>query len=201
MDLRFCLLLNAILVSRLVFTFTDTPVSRRQTVFMIVLQSAALLAYELRPVLALLAGVLLLINILFHFLESRLKGRTTELRLLWLLAQIIVLGIFFSPWRVRWLASVVRFFSRNPFAQRAPPKGKAGPDVSDHTIVNPMGIHPSGLDELQNRIRSLLTDRAHLIVGIDGACGVAKTTLATQLAAPDWLTNLSRTQIHADQRR
>ncbi|MCJ7738944.1 MAG: hypothetical protein MUQ10_16785 [Anaerolineae bacterium] len=98
MDLLFCFLLHAILVSRLVFTFTDTPVSRRQTVFMIVLQSAALLAYELRPVLALLAGVLLLINILFHFLESRLKGRTTELRLLWLLAQIIVLGIFLSPW-------------------------------------------------------------------------------------------------------
>jgi hypothetical protein len=98
MDLRFCFLLNAILASRLVFTFTDTPVSRKQTVFMIVLQSVALLAYELRPILALLAGVLLLVNILFHLLESRLKERTTGVRLLSLLAQIFVLGFFLAPW-------------------------------------------------------------------------------------------------------
>lgn len=97
MDLQLCFLLNVVLLSRLVFTFTDTPVSRKQTAGMIVLQSIALSVYELRPVLVLLAGVLIAVNVLFYYLEGRLKKQTNELRLLSLLAQVVVLGILFSP--------------------------------------------------------------------------------------------------------
>lgn len=97
MSLQFCYLLNIILVSRLIFTFTDEPVNRKQTATMALLQIVGLFVYEMSYVLAILAGVLLVINFLFYFLENRYK-KTNELRLISLLVYVIVLSIFFSPW-------------------------------------------------------------------------------------------------------
>ena len=96
MSLQFCFLLNVILVSRLIFTFTDYPVERKQAATITVLQMMGLLAYETKYVLAVLAGTLIIINVLFHFLEIKSK-KINELRLLSLLAYVVVLSISFSP--------------------------------------------------------------------------------------------------------
>ena len=96
-NLQFCYLANVIMVSRLVLTFRDDPVARKQTAIMMLLQIAGLLVYEIGYALAILMGTLVAINVLFHFLENRL-GKTNELRLLSLLICTIVLSTFFSPW-------------------------------------------------------------------------------------------------------
>jgi hypothetical protein len=64
---------------------------------MTAIQIIGLLVYEMKYVLAMLAGFLIIVNLLFHFLENRL-GKTNESRLLSLLAHVTVLSIFFSPW-------------------------------------------------------------------------------------------------------
>jgi hypothetical protein len=96
-NLPFYFLLNVILISRLSFIFLDKALDRRRTGIMTALQLVGLLIYELNLIWVLLAGTLVLINLLFHRYENR-SGKINQLRLLSLLTQVIVLSVFFSPW-------------------------------------------------------------------------------------------------------
>lgn len=97
MNVAVLYLANLILLSRLVFTFHDEALSRRQTAVMLLLQGAGLLAYEMTVGVVALAIVLAVIGVLVQVLESRLR-RVQEVRLLSLLSYALALNVFFSPW-------------------------------------------------------------------------------------------------------
>jgi hypothetical protein len=97
MSLRFCFLLNVILLSRLVFTFQDNPVSKKRTLVLILLQFIGLLVYKLDFTWVLLAIILGLVGVSFHFLERRYQ-KVDLLRLLSLLIYVSILSVFFSSW-------------------------------------------------------------------------------------------------------
>jgi hypothetical protein len=63
---------------------------------MILLQFMGLLVYKMSYMWAVLVVILILVDVLFHFLENKFK-RIDQLRLLSLLTCVTVLGIFFSP--------------------------------------------------------------------------------------------------------
>lgn len=96
MTLEFCFLLNVILLSRLSFTFVDSPISRGRAAVMGAIVLVGLLVYRIDLAWAVLAGLLLLAQALFPVLEKR-SGKTYLTRLLAALAQVLVLSVFASP--------------------------------------------------------------------------------------------------------
>jgi hypothetical protein len=97
MTIQFSFLLNVLLLSRLVFTFHDQAVEKKQVRFMTAVQWVGLLAYQLNWLTLACALLLAGGNIALYRLERRTK-RFNEPRLLLLLVEAVFLSCLFSPW-------------------------------------------------------------------------------------------------------
>jgi len=94
--IQFCYLLNVVLFSRLIFTFRDEPITRKQTAFIIIIQLFGLFAFELNFIFAVLALILIAINLLSYFFENK-NEKVNFIRIVSFLSFVIVLNIFFAP--------------------------------------------------------------------------------------------------------
>ena len=97
MNPEFFFMLNAVLVSRLVFLFRDGPLTTGGLFFMLTVQAVGLLAYQPGIAWAILFVLLLVNGLAFHRLEKN-RSSSKGLRLLSLAVQIVLLSVFFSPW-------------------------------------------------------------------------------------------------------
>ena len=97
MTIQFSFLLNVLLLSRLVFTFHDQAVEKKQIRIMTAVQWLGLLAYQLNWITLACALALAGGNIALYRLEKRTK-RINQTRLLLLLVEIILMSCLFSPW-------------------------------------------------------------------------------------------------------
>jgi len=97
MSPEFFFMLNAVLASRLVFLFRDGPLTTGGLLFLCVVQTVGLIAFQPGIGWAVLLGLLLLSDLAFHRLE-RGRNPNTGIRLLSLGVQIVLLSVFFSPW-------------------------------------------------------------------------------------------------------
>jgi len=95
-SLPFAYFFNVILVSRLVFTFKDKPLSTKQTALMVGIQAVGLLAIEAGLPLLALAVTTVVIGIALAVLENGL-GKVKQPRLISLVVYFAALNVFFSP--------------------------------------------------------------------------------------------------------
>jgi hypothetical protein len=96
MSLPFFFMMNTILISRLVFTFKDSRITKKQVIVMILMQVLCLAAYRLSSISVGLGVMLAIINVVFYLLEKKLE-KINRLRLLSLVVFILTLSFFFSP--------------------------------------------------------------------------------------------------------
>jgi len=97
MSPQFCHLMNIFLISRLLFSFSDEPLTHKRVAFMTLLQLVGLSVYQPNLALAAMTILLIVFNSLFYFLERK-GDRICELRLLSLLVYTVLFSVFFSPW-------------------------------------------------------------------------------------------------------
>lgn len=97
MSPQFCHLMNIFLISRLLFSFSDEPLTHKRVAFMTLLQLAGLSVYQPNRALAAMTISLIVFNSLFYFLERK-GDRIYELRLFSLLVYTVLFSVFFSPW-------------------------------------------------------------------------------------------------------
>ncbi len=97
MSPQFCHLMNIFLISRLLFSFSDEPLTHKRVAFMTLLQLAGLSVYQPNLALAAMTISLIVFNCLFNFLERK-GDRINELRFLSLLVYAVLFSVFFSPW-------------------------------------------------------------------------------------------------------
>jgi hypothetical protein len=98
MSLPFFYLLDVVLLSRLILTFSDEPVTRRQVIIMALVQIAGLALFEINAALLAPLFVLVLINALHYLSEQYWKANTNGLRLLSLVVQAAALSVLASQW-------------------------------------------------------------------------------------------------------
>lgn len=110
MSLPFFFTMNAILGSRLAFTFEDSCIAKKQAIVMTLIQVLSLAAYRLSLISAGLGVMLVIINVVFYFLEKKLE-KINRLRLLSLGTFILTLSFFFSPQaNLQFHAGLANFF-------------------------------------------------------------------------------------------
>ena len=97
MSPQFCHLMNIFLISRLLLSFSDEPLTHKRVAFMTLLQLLGLSVYQPNLALAAMTILLIVLNSLFYFLERK-GDRVYELRLLSLLVYTVLFSVFFSPW-------------------------------------------------------------------------------------------------------
>jgi hypothetical protein len=97
MNQEFIHLMNAVLLSRLVYVFKDTPIPKRSLVLMLVVQMLGLLWYEISWTCAGLGLLMVGQGVIFQPLETRGK-RPEGYRMISLLITIVAGSVFFSPW-------------------------------------------------------------------------------------------------------
>lgn len=97
MSPQFCHPMNIFLISRLLFSFSDEPLTHKQVAFMTLLQLVGLSVYQPNLALAAMTISLIVFNSLFYFLERK-GDRIYALRLLSLLVYAVLFSVFFSPW-------------------------------------------------------------------------------------------------------
>lgn len=85
-----------VLITRLFFQFRDDAITRKHTIYKIIIESAALLAFAWNYWLVAVLAVLLILNMVSLLLENRLKD-IKLIRLVFLLLYFIVLGLLISP--------------------------------------------------------------------------------------------------------
>jgi len=95
-SLAFAYYFFVILLSRLIFTFKDKPLSMKQTAVMLAIQAVGLLAIEVGLPLVLLAATLGVIGAALTVVENRL-GQVKQPRLVSLVVYFAALNVFFSP--------------------------------------------------------------------------------------------------------
>jgi len=95
MDIRFFYAVNAVLLSRLIFTFRDKPITVNQTRAMIAIQTLALMAFEFDIAFIALAASLAITNIVFYNAENK-QSSIYESRLISLFISLFIISVFSS---------------------------------------------------------------------------------------------------------
>ena len=96
MNDQFLHLLNFVLLSRLVYTFSDATIRGRQFAAMVAIQIVGLLSFELNLAWWVLLVLMVGQAILFQVIEKR-SGRSGGIRTISLVVSIVLLSVFFSP--------------------------------------------------------------------------------------------------------
>ena len=96
MNQQFFHLLNFVLVSRLVYVFEDSPVSRRRFLSMVLIQIVGLFSFAVSITWGILLVLMVGQAILFQVYETR-TGSSEGTRSVSLLVTIGLLSVFFSP--------------------------------------------------------------------------------------------------------
>ena len=97
MNQPFVHLMNIILVSRAVYIFKDTPVSRKNFIVMLTIQLAGLFSYRMNLAWWILFLLLSAQAIVAQLVEMKSK-KTEGARIGSLVFTVILLSVFFSPW-------------------------------------------------------------------------------------------------------
>lgn len=93
--MEFYYLLNIIILARLFFFFRDNPISLRKLIILITIEIIFLLVFKLNLILWGFVIILILLNILFYFLENRSK-RINLIRFASLISNIALISLFTS---------------------------------------------------------------------------------------------------------
>ena len=96
MNEQFLHLLNFVLISRLVYTFSDATISGRQFAAMVAIQIVGLLSFDLSLAWWVLLVLMVGQAILFQVIERR-SGRSEGIRTISLVVSVLLLSVFFSP--------------------------------------------------------------------------------------------------------
>jgi len=97
MNSHFFFISNIVMISRLLFTFRDESVKRKQIFYTILIQLLGLLIFEINHKFVIIFVILVLIDILFFYTEKRTK-KIIETRLLFFIIYLVIISIFSSSW-------------------------------------------------------------------------------------------------------
>lgn len=95
--MEFYYLLNVIILARLFFFFRDNPVSAAKVIILTIIEIIFLAAFKINFALAAFILILIILNVLFYFLENKSK-RINFIRCLSLILNIILISMVTSEY-------------------------------------------------------------------------------------------------------